>query len=161
MPQLNLATYASQAFWVILCFCTLWFLLSVFISPKIADILEQRKRKINDYISKAEKLNSEAKSSLEKYQGALETARTRAAADIAGAQQKLKETLEKEEHNLQERLSQQIAENEFLLAKEKNATLRQIEDISQSLAFEIVQKLGFTNITREDIAGIEKEESNG
>lgn len=161
MPQLNLATYASQAFWIILCFCTLWFLLSVFISPKIADILEQRKRKINDYISRAEKLNSEAKSSLEKYQGALETARTRAAADIAEAQQKLKETLEKEEQNLQENLSRQIAENEFRLAKEKNDTLQQIEDISQNLAFEIVQKLGFTQISREDIACIKKEETNG
>jgi len=161
MPQLNLATYASQAFWIILCFCLLWFLLSVFITPKIADILEQRKRKINDYLNKAEKLNLQAKESLEKYQNALESAKTKAASDIADTQKKLKLYLETEEQHLREKLNRQIADSEFLLAKEKNETLRQIETLSQNLAFDIVQKLGFTEITKENIASIQKEEKNG
>ena len=40
MPQLDLSTYASQAFWMVLCFSLLWLLLSIFITPKIADVLE-------------------------------------------------------------------------------------------------------------------------
>ena len=50
------------------------------------------------------------------------------------------------------KLNRKIADNEFLLAKEKKNTLQQIENISEDLAFEIVQKLGFSNITRQDIA---------
>ena len=33
MPQLDLSTYASQAFWMILSFSVLWILLSVFVTP--------------------------------------------------------------------------------------------------------------------------------
>ena len=66
MPQLDLSTFASQAFWMVLSFCLLWILLSIFVTPKIADVLEQRKRKIDDYIRKAEKLNQQAKASLDR-----------------------------------------------------------------------------------------------
>ena len=57
-----------------------------------------------------------------------------------------------EEHRLlNERLNKQIAESEFKLAKEKQETLQQIEILSQNLAFDLVQKLGFTQISKEDI----------
>ena len=82
MPQLDLSTYASQAFWMILSFSVLWILLSVFVTPKITDILEQRKRKMDDYIRKAEKLNQQAKLSLEKYEKALNDAKIKANENI-------------------------------------------------------------------------------
>ena len=82
MPQLDISTYISQAFWVILCFCFLWFFLAVFITPKIADIQEQRKRKIYDYLQKAENLNNQAKLVLENYQNSLDSAKKKAFNDF-------------------------------------------------------------------------------
>lgn len=151
MPQLDLSTFASQAFWMVLSFCLLWILLSIFVTPKIADVLEQRKRKIDDYIRKAEKLNQQAKASLAKYEQALNEAKQKAAASIAENQKESASFLVAEEKLLNERLNKQIADSEFKLATEKKETLLQIESLSQNLAFEIVQKLGFTNISKKDI----------
>lgn len=151
MPQLDLSTFASQAFWMVLSFCLLWILLSIFVTPKIADVLEQRKRKIDDYIRKAEKLNKQAKASLAKYEQALNEAKQKAAASIAENQKESASFLVAEEKLLNERLNKQIADSEFKLATEKKETLLQIESLSQNLAFEIVQKLGFTNISKKDI----------
>lgn len=151
MPQLDLSTFATQAFWMVLCFTILWLLLSVFITPKIADILEQRKRKIDDYIRKAEKLNKRAKESIDRYENALAEAKKRAASDLAKTQQDLADYIEKEEAQMAERLNQKMAENELLLAKEKKETLRQAEHLSQTLALDIVQKLGFSQINMQDI----------
>ena len=54
MPQLDTSSYFSQLFWMLVCFCCLWALLSTFVIPKIADAMEQRKRKIDEYIQKAD-----------------------------------------------------------------------------------------------------------
>lgn len=160
MPQLDLSTYASQAFWMVLCFSLLWLLLSIFITPKIADVLEQRKRKIDDYIRKAEKLNQQAKSSLEKYEQTLNEAKAKAAADIAANQKESAAFLAEEERLLNERLNKQIADSEFKLAKEKKETMQQIQNISQNLAFDIVQKLGFAEITENDVKAVAAQKGN-
>lgn len=163
MPQLDLSTYASQAFWMIFSFCVLWILLSVFVTPKIADILEQRKRKMEDYIRKAENLNQQAKLSLEKYEKALNEAKIKASENILANQKESAAFLAEEQRLLNERLNKQIAEKEFKLAKEKQETLQQIEILSQNLAFDLVQKLGFTQISKNDIEKVatEKGETNG
>lgn len=160
MPQLDLSTFASQAFWMVVCFSLLWILVSVFVTPKITDVLEQRKRKIDDYIRKAEKLNQQAKTSLEKYEQALNEAKIKASADIAASQKESAAFLAAEEKMLNERLNKQIADSEFKLATEKKETLQQIESLSQNLAFEIVQKLGFTQISKEDIANAAAQKGN-
>lgn len=160
MPQLDLSTYASQAFWMVLCFSLLWILLSIFITPKIADVLEQRKRKIDDYIRKAEKLNQQAKASLEKYEQTLNEAKAKAAADIAANQKESAAFLAEEERLLNERLNKQIADSEFKLAKEKKETMQQIQNLSQNLAFDIVQKLGFAEITKNDVEAIAAQKGN-
>ena len=152
MPQLDISTYISQAFWVVLCFSILWIFLALFITPRIADIQEQRKRKINDYLKKAEILNNQAKTSLEKYQSSLENAKIKANEDFEQNKKELDEYLIEAEYQLNQQLNQKFAENEFTLAKEKNETLKQIEFISQDIAFDIIQTLGFSSISKRKIS---------
>lgn len=160
MPQLDFSTFASQAFWMILSFCTLWFLLSTLVTPKLADIIEQRKRRIDEYVQKAEKLNMQAKKSLTQYRNTLAEAKILADKEISAAQTELQNYLEEQETQTTARLDKKIADSEFKLAKEKKATMQQIEEISQELAFDIVQKLGFSQITRQDILAVsQKDES--
>ncbi len=154
LPQLDLSTYASQIFWLLLCFCFLWFVMSNFITPKIADTVEQRKRKIDEYVNKADALNSQAKSALDKYNETLAQAEKKAEQEIAKEQAELKDYLRNTENQMSAELNKKIADNEFDLAKEKKNTLLQIENIAEDLAFEIVHKLGFSGITRQDIAKV-------
>lgn len=162
LPQLDSSTYVSQAFWLLFCFCLLWLMLAVFVTPKIANIIEQRKRKINEYVRKAEKLNEQAKAALDKYQKTLEQAEKKAEQEMAKERTDLKNYLQDTESKMSERLNKKIADNEFELAKEKKNTLQQIEGIAEELAFEIVRKLGFSSISRQDIAAVaQKDKSHG
>lgn len=152
MPQLDPSSYVSQIFWLLVCFCSLWGLLSVFVIPKIADIIEQRKRKIDEYVQKADALNLQAKTSLEKYHDTLAEAEQTSQQKMAKGKQALNEYLQKAESNLTKDLNKKIADNELELATEKRETLQQIESIAQDLAYEIIKKLGFNNISKADIA---------
>ena len=162
LPQLDLSTYSSQIFWLLLCFCLLWLMVSVFVTPKIADVVEQRKRKINEYIKKADSLNLQAKLALDNYNETLAQAEKKAEQEIAKEQNELKDYLKNTENKMSAELNKKIADNEFILAKEKKNTLQQIEFIAEDLAFDIVQKLGFSAITRQDIARVsQKDKVNG
>lgn len=156
MPQLDFATYLSQAFWLIVCFCFLWAVLANFITPKIADIQEQRKRKIDDFIQKADKLNKQAQKSLDKYNKALNEAKNVAENQIEAGKSELKNYLDEAERKSAIKLGKKIADSELLVAKEKKETMQQIEIIAQDLSFDIVQKLGFSHISKQDIANISK-----
>ena len=151
MPQLDTATYISQAFWLIVCFCTLWGLLSVFVTPKLTDIIEQRKRKISDYVQKAEKLNNQAKETLESYQTALSQANQNVSIALAEGKAELQAQMEQAQRKMMEELNQEIAEREQILLKEKKQTTKQIENMSYDMALAIVKKLGFSQISRQDI----------
>lgn len=152
MPQLDPSSYASQIFWMLVCFCCLWVLLSVFVIPKIADVIEQRKRKIDEYIQKADAFNKKAKESLDKYHAVLEQAEQTSQAELQKGRDELKQYLQNAESTLSQKLNKKIADNEFTLAKEKKDTMQQIENIAVDLAYEIVQKLGFKKISKSDVS---------
>lgn len=162
LPQLDLSTYTSQIFWLLLCFCLLWIMVSFFITPKISEVVEQRKRKINDYVQKADKLNSQAKEALDKYNETLAQAEKKAEQEIAKERAELKTYLQDTEKKMSAELNKKMSDNEFNVAKEKQNTLQQIENIAEDLAFEIVQKLGFSNISRKDVLEVaQKDKANG
>ena len=93
MPQLDPSSYVSQIFWMLVCFCSLWALLSIFVIPKIADVIEQRKRKIDEYIQKADTFNKKAKESLDKYHAILEQAEQTSQAEMQKGRDELKQYL--------------------------------------------------------------------
>ena len=123
MPQLDFSMYASQGLWMIGFFCLLWAMLAIFVTPKIADIQEQRKRKIHEYVRKAEQLNRKAQSALEKYEATIAEAQDKAKAEMEDNQKQIKDYLQQSEAQMSDELNQKIASSEFLLAKEKKETI--------------------------------------
>ena len=141
MPQLETSTYLSQFFWLITSFLTLWFCMAWVIIPKIEEVMEQRRRKIDDFVQKAEKINKQALQSLNKYEKALQKAKNEA--DILLEQNKiaLQESVSKKHTELEDMLNKKIADTEYMLAKERLETLAAINDVSNKLASEILVKL--------------------
>lgn len=160
MPQLDFSMYASQGLWMIGFFCLLWAMLAIFVTPKIADIQEQRKRKIHEYVRKAEQLSYKAQASLKKYENTIAAAKEKAKNDMEAHQAEVQNYLKEAEAQMSAKLNQQIASSEFLLAKERQETMQQIEQIATNTAFEIVRKLGFSGISLQDVENIAKKENS-
>ena len=79
MPQLDFSTFPSQAFWLVVSFALMWLVMAKMIVPKITDILNQRQRKIDDYLTAAGEFKQTAEEALEKYERVLREANAEAA----------------------------------------------------------------------------------
>lgn len=146
MPQLDTSTYLSQFFWLITSFLSLWFFMAWFIIPKIEEVLEQRRRKIDDYVQKAEKINKQALLSLNKYEKALTKAKQEAELSLEQTKQALEKTVADRHAEIEELLNKKIADTEFMLAKEKKETLAAIDEVSVALAKQILEKFDIKNV---------------
>lgn len=78
LPQLDIETYASQIFWLIVTFIVLYFLVAKIAMPRIAEVLEGRQERIEDDLDKAETLKKEAYLVKVEYEKALSSAREEA-----------------------------------------------------------------------------------
>ena len=69
MPQLDPSSYVSQVFWLLVSFFLMLVMMKFVVIPRISVAIEERKRNIESYVKKAEKLQQEALASLEKCAG--------------------------------------------------------------------------------------------
>ena len=146
MPQLEVSTYFTQIFWLITTFMSFWFIMAKLIVPKIAEMVELRKRKCSDYILKAEEINKKALLVLQQYEQTLAVAKANAAEQINQNEQELKSFIEAKENEINEQLRKKIEENEEMLEKEKENTLKKIDVLALNTAYLISQKLELQSV---------------
>jgi F-type H+-transporting ATPase subunit b len=87
MPQLEqFDTYLSQVFWLVISFAILYVVMWKAALPRVADVLRERRERIDADIERAEKLKTEAEAVLEAYQATVAKAQAEAQAVLrAGA----------------------------------------------------------------------------
>lgn len=158
MPQLDFSTYPSQFFWLCVSFLLMLFLMSTFIVPKIRDILNQRQRKIDDYLSAANEFKTLVEEAVNKYDAAIDAADAKAAATMQKAEENFRKLAEEKEAQAEERLKNKMAESERAIAGIKAEAAAEIDHMALTLAGEIVRKMGWTDVTEDDIrAALQKE----
>lgn len=160
MPQLEISTYTTQIFWVLVTFIIFWQIMDHFIIPRISDMIDARKRKYDDFILKAEEINKKALATLERYEETLAAAKKEANKQIEENEQELKKMIEEREEEISQKLKQKIEESEEKLKQEQQATMDKIEELSEKAAIEIVKELGLKKITIEDIQELSKQKDS-
>ena len=160
MPQLEISTYTTQIFWLIVTFISFWFIMAKLIVPKIAEMVELRKRKYDDYILKAEEINKKAMSVLKRYEETLAVAKANATEQIVKNENELKLFIAEKEAEIENQLKLKIEENEAVLAKEKAETLKRIDEIALETAYLIAQKLELQSATHKVFEEIAKKDGD-
>src|SRR6218665_1874495 len=77
-PPFNPETFASQAFWLALCFIFLFVMMWKVALPRIGAIIENREKRIADDLAAAAKAKAESDAAVAAYEQALADARARA-----------------------------------------------------------------------------------
>ncbi len=157
MPQLEISTYVTQIFWVVLTFIVFWLIMDRFIVPRIADMVEARKRKYDDYILKAEQMNKKALASLQHYEDAIAAAKTNATEQIKQSENELKVMIAEKEKAINLELKKTITANEAKLDRDKAESIAKIEEISKIVAQSLALRLGL-DISAADIDKVSSEE---
>jgi F-type H+-transporting ATPase subunit b len=128
VPQLDVSTFPSQIFWLIICFSILYYLLSRRALPRVSEILEARQDRIAADLDQAQRLRREAETALAKYEDAIAKAQDRAHALLAENQARLQAEAVARQAELDQQLAGQVAEAEARIAVARDRALAELED---------------------------------
>ena len=142
MPQLEqISTFPSQIFWLIVTFAVLFIVVWKMAAPKIADALENRQRRIEDNLARAEELKKEVDAAREAYEHSLTSARADAQTAVKEAHDAIQAEATKRGEDLGQELSKRIAEAEASIAKAKADAMSGIHEAAADVASSVVEKL--------------------
>lgn len=145
LPQLDLATWPNQIFWLVVTFVIGYLLMSRLITPRIGTIIEQRQRIISDDIAKARDAQTEAKLVKAEYLARIDQARSGAVEATSTALADAKAKAEQLEAELTARLIKKTKAAEAKLSKLGDEVLAGMDEVACEAAQEIVSRL--TGIT--------------
>ena len=150
MPQLDFSVFPSQFFWLVINFVLMLIIMSRFIIPKTAEMINLRKEKIDGDLEKAAEIKKQVEATIEKYNEALASANSKAKISLQKNRDELKETINRRQADLITRLNAEIEAGEEKIANSKAKALQKIEEASADLAVEVLGKLGFSGIKVKD-----------
>lgn len=160
MPQLDFSVFPSQLFWLSISFFLMLFIMSKFIIPRIAEMINLRREKIDGYLDSAADFKARSEEALENYHRALKEATDEANLSLQKTKQEMKNLIERKQAELNEELSRRIKEGEKQILDSKNKAMKQVDAITEDLAVEVVRKLGF-NLSKAElnraVSSIEKD----
>ncbi|MEM7043515.1 MAG: F0F1 ATP synthase subunit B' [Pseudomonadota bacterium] len=161
MPQLDVSTYVSQIFWLVVCFSFLYYLLSKKALPRVAEVLEARADRIRADLDEAQRLKKDAEDALGRYEQVVAEAQSKAQAEVAETQAKLKAEAEDAQAKLDEKLTKEIMAAEARIAKARSDALSELDDAALATAQAAAQRLGGIKITKTDakaaLSAVQKE----
>lgn len=141
MPQFNPEYFPSQLFWLAVSFGLLYFLMSRVALPRIGEVIEERRDRIQRDIDSAEKAKQETEKALAAYEKALADARTRAGGLAKETREKLVAEVDAEKTRVEAQVNAKIAEAEASIAATKVKAMSSIGEIATDIAGTVVGKL--------------------
>ncbi|MDA5193371.1 F0F1 ATP synthase subunit B family protein [Govanella unica] len=141
MPQLNVADFIPQLFWLAVTFITLYIILAKLALPRVAGVLDARTHQISNDLQAADALKKQADAAKAAYEAGLADARSAATQLIAKTQDAAKAHAEARLKEVGDKLAAEAAQAEARIAKAKDEALAGIRDMAAEASREIVQKL--------------------
>ena len=109
MPQLDFSVFPSQLFWLLISFFSMLFIMSRFIIPKTAEMINLRKEKIDGDLQKAAEIKQQVEKALEKYHAALKEATDKAQISLQKNRDELGEMINRKQEDLAAKLEAEIS----------------------------------------------------
>ena len=148
MPQLDTATFASQIFWLIICFATLYYLLSRKALPRVAEILEARQDRIAADLDQAQRHRREAEATLASYEQLIAKAQGQAQTLLTERQVRLQGEAAERQAELDQQLARQLADAEARIGAARTSALRELEADAASVAQAAAERLAGVKVTK-------------
>ena len=141
MPQLDPTYWASQAFWLILIFTSLYLALSNLFIPKIKDNIDSRENKIKEDLDEAQKLKSLAEQKLKEYEQSIESAKKEVQKISFESKNKLNSQIQNKKKEFEKEIENEIKSAEKEIEDLKKDSLKSISKISEEMASEVIEQI--------------------
>ena len=145
MPQLEITTYPSQIFWLVVSFLILYLIMSKIIIPKISSVIKNRESEIKNNIHISEQMYKDTEIINNEYEEIKKKIEEEARGIINFLKEKTNKKITKNNELLKKRLEQKLEKNEQEIINKKKKALKEINKISLNLSEEILKKLSNEN----------------
>src|SRR5262249_29969783 len=140
-PPFDAHTFASQLLWLALAFIALYLLMSRIALPRIASILEARRRRVEDDLAEAQRFKDASDAAIAAHEKALAEARGRAQTLANETRAKAAAAAEARRKEVDAKLNARIAEAEKTIADTRSAAMGNVRSIASEAAGAIVERL--------------------
>ena len=141
MPQFETTFYANQIFWVLVSFVVLYLMIYYLIYPMICDVFSERRSLIDDYLSRAERLNKQAEQNEKLYEKTILKAQEESSQITLKAQEKIIALRKKTAFFHQEANRKSFEKAEADLLKEQTSLLKKKAPTLEKLANNLASRL--------------------
>lgn len=151
LPQLNPADFSPQLIWLALTFVALYLVMSRVALPRIGEVIEERRDRVQRDLDAAERFKSETDAALAAYETALAEARQKASSMAKDMREKLSAETDKERAQVEAQLNAKLAEAEGRIAETKSKAMTSVDDIAAETAGAVVNKLLGETVSPDEI----------
>ena len=148
MPQLDVATYPSLIFWLVLTFSFTFFVLKYYVTPNMSEILNDRKEKIDADLFEAKQSREEAENSKMDQEKSILDAKEKAIIIVRDAVEKSKSQLLISESKAKEKLSKKLEDAEKNILNAKKDSLKIVNGVASDIAVIISDKVSGIKISK-------------
>ncbi len=141
MPQFDPSSFASQIFWLVAMFVTLYAVVSLYAMPRLGGALEQRHRTISGDLERAYALKSEAEAMHQAYVTASTAAHAEAHGLIAETRNAALAVADEKSRVARAKLAEQTKAAEARIAVARDAAVAQIGGTASEVALLAVHHL--------------------
>jgi F-type H+-transporting ATPase subunit b len=150
-PPLDPTGVASQLFWLALSFGLLYVLMKRFALPRVGELIEERRERIERDLAKAEALKGETEQALAAYELALSEARSKAGAVAKDTHARLTAEVDAERAKLDAEIATMVAAAEDRIAQGRARAMAGVGEIAGDTAGAIVAKLIGGEVSRDEV----------
>ena len=141
MPQLEITTYPSQIFWLVVSFLTLYLIMSRIIIPKISSVIKNRESQIKNNIHISEQLYKDTEIINDEIEKVKKKTETEAREIINNLKEATNKRISDNYKLLKKKLEEKLEKDEKEILLRKKKALKEINKISLSLSDEIIKKI--------------------
>lgn len=150
LPQLDISTWPTQIFWLVVTFALAYLLMSLFVTPRIASVIEDRHSRLDDDMQWAKKAAKDAENMRLTFERTLTDARQAAAEKTRQSAADAAVAAEEKNQAVAQKLSQKLEKAEAAILDARNEALKEINDVAAEITIETTARLTGIKISKTD-----------
>ena len=154
MPQLDPEFWASQIFWLILIFSSLYLIIWKIFLPKITYSIENRKSRVVNDLDEAQKLKENAEKKLDEYNKIIEESKKKAKKIIEDNKKKLDQDIESKKQKFIDEIKKELVTTEKEIKDLKKSSITNISNIAAETSAEIITEIINVEVNKSNVFAI-------
>ena len=146
LPQLKIETWPSQLFWLVVIFGIGYIFMARIVTPRIGSVLEERRTRLDDDLTRAREASSEAAQTRADYEASLDAARNEAAEFARNAAADAAAKADKEGAKAAKKMATKIAAAETKLAAARSEAESNINFIRSQSSLPVFAGFGIKTL---------------